>query len=256
MLDSHCHLNDKELYDKRAEVVARANAAGVSPLCVIAWDLASARSAVNIAHEFPGVYAMVGFQPENLEEISEEAIAQIKELASDEKVIAIGEIGLDYHWYKEAKDRENQKKWFIRQIELANECHLPISIHAREALQDTYDILKAHPVEKRGVLHCYSGSPEMLLEFAKLGYYFGFDGPITYKNAIAPKACVKVCPLDRLLSETDSPYLPPTPYRGTTNEPVHILEIVKEMALLRGCDEKSLENQILLNFQKCFHVEQ
>jgi TatD DNase family protein len=141
-------------------------------------------------------------------------LAQIETLAKDPKAIAIGEIGLDYHWYKEAKDHEKQKEWFIKQIDMANRLNLPICIHARDATQDTYDLLKAHPVKRSGNLHCYSGSTEMLPLFAKLGFYFGFDGPITYKNSLVPKANVKACPADRLLSETDSPYLTPTPFAG------------------------------------------
>ena len=192
MLDSHCHLNDEGLFEKRAEVIKAANEAGVSLMVCIGWDLESSKIAIQIAHEFECVYAAVGFHPENLEGVSDEALEEIKELAKDEKVIAIGEIGLDYHWFKEKAEHDNQKVWFIKQIELANELNLPLSIHARDASEDTYEILKEHPAKAGCVLHCYSGSTEMLERFAKLGCYFGFDGPITYKNAIEPKENVKV----------------------------------------------------------------
>lgn len=254
-IESHCHLNDEALYGRRKEVVEEAFKAGVTTLLVIGWDLPSSVKAVEIAHEFEGVYAAIGFQPENLESISDEALGEIEKLAKDEKVVAIGEIGLDYHWFKEEKDRDNQKIWFIKQIELANKLGLPVSIHARDASKDTYDILKAHPVDKKGVLHCYSGSSEMLKEFAKLGYYFGFDGPITFKNAVEPKECVKVCPLDRILCETDSPYMAPVPFRGTTNEPKNIPYIVKAMAELKGLGEEEVANAIKGNFENLFPVK-
>ncbi|MCR4562469.1 MAG: TatD family hydrolase [Bacilli bacterium] len=255
LVDSHCHLNDDILFDKRKEIISHAKDNGVRLILVVGWDVESSKKAVQIANEFDGVYAAVGVHPENLDTINERTIEDLRELAKDPKVKAIGEIGLDYHWFKEEKDHLYQKEWFIKQIDLANELGLPVSIHAREASQDTYDILKAHPVHKLGSLHCYSGSPEMLKEFAKLGWSFGFDGPITFKNALTPKENVIACPLDRMLTETDSPYLSPMPYRGKTNEPAHILEIINQIALLKGLDRCVVEENIEKNFRNLFHVE-
>ena len=255
MLDSHCHLNDDGLFEERAEVIKRANEAGVSLMLCVGWDLESSKKAVQIAHEFDCVYAAVGFHPENLESISDKALNEVKELAKDEKVVAIGEIGLDYHWFKDPKDHENQKVWFIKQIDLANELNLPLSIHARDASEDTYEILKAHPAKAGCVLHCYSGSPEMLERFSKLDCYFGFDGPITYKNAIEPKENVKKCPIDRILTETDSPYLSPVPYRGKKNEPKNIKEILETMAELRSISQKDMEIAVENNFRRLFHYK-
>jgi TatD DNase family protein len=254
--DSHCHLNDPKLYPNRAEIIRRAMDNGVAYFLCVGWDVESSKLAISIAHEFPSVYAAVGLHPENLEGVDAYSLEEIKKMAKDHKVVSIGEIGLDYHWFKDEKDHIKQKEWFIKQIDLANELGLPVSIHARDATQDTYDILKEHPVLKKGNLHCYSGSKEMMLEFAKLGYYFGFDGPITYKNSIVPKECVKACPADRLLMETDSPYLSPIPYRGQDNEPAHVKEIAEQMALFRGEEIESLENRLLNNFKNLFHVEQ
>jgi|LAHS01.1.fsa_nt_gb TatD DNase family protein len=256
MLDSHCHLNDDKLFPERGKAIAEAKAAGVTLFLCVGWDVESSKKALQIAHEFPEVYAAVGIHPENLEGVSEDSLKEIETLAQDPKVVAIGEIGLDYHWYKEEKDRNNQKEWFLKEIDLANRLGLPVSIHARDAIQDTFDILKAHPVLKAGNMHCYSGPTEIMPLFAKLGFYFGFDGPITYKNSQVPKANVQSCPFDRLLSETDSPYLAPVPFRGEANSPKHIAEIVQMMAFLRGVDSKTVENQVLLNFRKLFHVEQ
>ena len=256
MIDSHCHLNDDKIFPDRATVISEAKAAGVTLFLCVGWDVESSKKALQIAHEFPEVYAAVGIHPENLEGVNDDSLKQIENLAHDPKVLAIGEIGLDYHWFKEAKDREMQKAWFLKEIELANRLSLPISVHARDAIQDTYDILKAHPVLCRGNMHCYSGPTEMIPLFTNLGFYFGFDGPITYKNSQVPKANVRACPSDRILTETDSPYLTPVPFRGETNGPKHIPEILQTIAVLRGVDQKSMENQVLLNFNKLFHVEQ
>lgn len=256
MLDSHFHLNDEKLYPIRKEVIERAIATGVSSFLVVGWDIPSSKLAIEIAHEFEGVYAAIGIHPENLEGVSDSSLKELEEMSKDPKVKAIGEIGLDYHWYKEKEEHDNQKIWFIKQINLANKLHLPLSIHARDASEDTYEILKEHAPLYGAVLHCYSGSPEMMDRFLKLGLHFGFDGPITYKNAIMPKECVIKCPLDRLLTETDSPYLPPVPYRGQMNEPSHIKEIQKQISLLKNIDEDVVEKQIKENFNNLFHVEQ
>ncbi len=255
MLDSHCHLNDEHIYGQRKELIERAVSVGVNTFLVIGWDIPSSKLAIDIANESPNVYAAVGIHPENLEGVSEESILEIEKLAKHKKVIAIGEIGLDYHWYKEKEEHEFQKIWFIKQIELANKLHLPLSIHARDASEDTYEILKEHTPQYGAVLHCYSGSKEMMDKFLALGLYFGFDGPITYKNAITPKECVIHCPIDRILTETDSPYLPPVPYKGKSNEPAYIKEIFTQMALLKNVDEKILEKQIEKNFYNLFHAE-
>jgi len=255
LLDSHCHLNDGKLFAERSRHIAEATAAGVKFFLVVGWDVESSKKALQIAHEYPDVYAAVGLHPENLEGVNEASLKEIESMAQDPKVVAIGEIGLDYHWYKEEKDHENQKTWFVKQIDLANKLNLPTCIHARGAAKDTYDILKAHPVKRSGNLHCYSGSTEMMPSFAELGFYFGFDGPITYKNSQVPKANVQACPIDRLLSETDSPYLTPMPFRGEVNSPKHIVEIVEEMAVLRGISRDEIEKQIEQNFYSLFHVE-
>lgn len=253
--DSHCHLNDDALLAHIDEVISDAKSAGVEAIVCIGYDIASSKKAIELSHTYPGVYAAVGLHPENLEGLTLDAVDEIRKLAQDEKVVAIGEIGLDYYWYKDPETRERQKPFFAAQLELANELDLPVSIHAREATQDTYEILKAHPLKRSGVLHCYSGSVESLKEFAKLGFYFGFDGPITYKNALTPKECVKACPLNRLLTETDSPYLTPVPFRGKENGPKYIPYIVAEMAKIRETDEAELSEILWNNFQELFRVK-
>lgn len=255
LIDSHCHLNDETLFPNRKEIISNAEKEGVALFIVPGWDYESSRRAVGIAHEFNEVYAAIGFHPENLENISENMISKIKELASDPKVVAIGEIGLDYHWFKEKEEHDIQKKWFVRQIDLANELKLPVSIHARDASEDLLALLKEYPIISGAVLHCYSGSTEQLKEFSKLGYCFGFDGPVTYKNARVPKQNAIDCPLDKILIETDSPYLPPVPHRGETNYPSYVKLVVEEIARLRNMDVEELVKKIDENTERLFHVE-
>ncbi len=255
LFDSHCHLNDERLLKEGEVVLNDAFEAGVNRMIVIGWDLPSSKKAIEIAQKHPGVYAAIGFHPENLDDVSDDALEEIERLAHEDKIVAIGEIGLDYHWFKEEDHRANQKVWFIKQIELANRVGLPISIHGRESSGDILEILKAHRPTRGGVMHCYSGSVETMKELLKLGMYFGFDGPITYKNAVTPKECVRECPLDRLLVETDSPYLPPVPHRGETNYPKYIPLIVKAMADIKGMDEGELAKLLGKNLEALFPVK-
>ena len=253
--DSHCHLNDESFAGREGEVIARANQAGVKAMLVLGYDISSSKKAIELAQAYPGVYAAVGFHPENLEGASLDDLATIEELAHHPKVIAIGEIGLDYYWQNDEATKLRQRPFFIAQLELANRLGLPVSIHARNASEDTYLILKEHRPTSGGVLHCYSGSVEMMRQFVGLDMYFGFDGPITYKNAVVPKECVKAAPLDRLLVETDSPYLAPVPMRGKGNEPTYIPYIFSQIAQLRGLDEDFLEQVLNRNFENLFHVK-
>ncbi|MCR5348727.1 MAG: TatD family hydrolase [Bacilli bacterium] len=253
--DSHCHLNDEAILSNIEEEYRLCLEAGVTHMLCVGYDVASSKVAVDLAERFPAVYAAVGVHPENLEPDMNKALQEIKELAKHPKVLAIGEIGLDYYWYKDPEIRNAQKPWFIAQIALAEELGLPISIHARDAVADTLEILKEHTPAHGGVLHCYSGSPESLKEFAKLGLYFGFDGPITFKNAVTPKECVRVCPLDRLLVETDSPYLAPTPFRGKQNSPKYIPFIVDEMAKIKEMEPAKLNEALWENFSRLFRVK-
>lgn len=250
--DSHCHLNDEGLLNEVESVVADAVAAGVKEILCVGWDYASSVKAVELSERFPEVYAAVGVHPENYENETPETIEKLRELAKHHKVVAIGEIGLDYHWKNDPETKAAQKEWFVRQIALANELGLPITIHGRDASQDLYDLIAANPIESGFVLHCYSGSPEMMARFAKLGAYFGFDGPITFKNAINPKECLKACPIDRVLVETDAPYMAPTPYRGKRNEPKYIPNIVAAAAEIRGLPVDGFSKQIHTNFHALF----
>ena len=253
LIDTHCHLNDEQLYQDIDNVISRALQTGVEKMIVIGWDKASSKLAIKLAEQYPFIYACVGFHPENLDGIDEKTLYEVLNLSSHPKVVGIGEIGLDYHWEKDPAKREIQKEFFIKQIEYANKVGLPISVHNREAFQDTLNILKEHkPVG--GVMHCYAGSVENIQDIINLNMYIGLGGPVTFKNAKTPKEVATEVPLERLVLETDSPYLSPHPLRGTVNEPSNIILVADEIANLRSMSKKHLLEVIYDNSCKLFNL--
>ena len=254
IFDTHCHLNDKTLYNRLEEVISDAQKAGVTKMLVVGWDKESSELAIKIAEQYDFIYATVGFHPENISDLSEEDFIHTLELCSHPKVVAIGEIGLDYHWTKDPILREIQKEYFIRQIIFANEHKLPISIHNREAFEDCLAILKEHKPLYGGVMHCYSGSVELLKDVFDLGLVIGLDGPLTFTNAKTPKLLCEAAPLEKIVVETDSPYLAPHPLRGTVNEPQNIGWIIDEIAKLKGLSKKHVQEVLYNNSCKLFHV--
>lgn len=254
IFDTHCHLNSEELYDRLEEVLESAKKVGVDRFLVVGWDKESSFKAVEIAHRYEGIYAAIGFHPTDIDNVSEKDYQETMALVDDPKVVAIGEIGLDYHWVKDPIQREKQKEWFIKQINFANEHKKPISIHNREAFEDCLKILKEHKPLFSGVMHCYSGSVELLKDVLELGLYIGLDGPLTFTNAKTPKEVCEEVPLDRLLVETDSPYLSPHPLRGTVNEPKNIALVIDEITRIKGLSKKHILDVIYQNSCKLFNV--
>ena len=254
IIDTHCHLNDEELYNDYENVVKRAKEAGITTLFVVGWDYESSKLAIEIAETHKNIYAIVGYQPCNIEGVSDEEFNKTMSLLEHPKVIAVGEIGLDYYWVKEPEKRERQKQFFIRQINEANKRGLPISIHCRDAIDDCLKILKENHVDKGGVMHCYSGGPQYMTEFLKVGMYISLGGPVTFKNAKAPKEVAMRIPLDRLLVETDSPYLAPHPLRGSVNEPANTLLVVEEIARLREMSVEEVAKQTSENAKRLFNI--
>ncbi len=239
IFDTHCHLNDSALLERIDEVLADALKVGVDKFLVVGWNKESSFKAVELAHKYKGIYAAIGFHPTDIDGVSEKDYNEVMSLVSDPKVVAIGEIGLDYHWVKDPVQREKQKEWFIKQINFANEHKKPISIHNREAFEDCLKILKEHKPIYGGVMHCYSGSVELLQDVLDLGLHIGLDGPLTFTNAKTPKEVCEKVPLDRLLVETDSPYLSPHPLRGTVNEPKNIALVIDEITRIKGLSKKT-----------------
>ena len=234
LIDSHAHLDDEKFADDRAAVVERALAAGVVKIITMGDSLESSARSVALAERFEPIYAAVGVHPEEAQPMTTATDDQLAAWAAQEKVVAIGEIGLDYYWEKDEEKRALQRAIFVRQLDLARQLRLPVCIHDREAHGDMMKILKTEGRGLRGVLHCYSGSWEMAAELLKGDWYFGIDGPLTYKNAAKLPEIVQRLPAERILVETDSPYLSPMPFRGRRNEPAHVLYVAKKAAELRG----------------------
>ena len=239
LIDSHAHLDGEKFADDRAAVVERALAAGVVKIITMGDSLESSARSVALAERFEPIYAAVGVHPEEAQPMTAATDEQLAAWAAQEKVVAIGEIGLDYYWEKDEEKRALQRAIFVRQLDLARQLKLPVCIHDREAHGDMMKILKTEGRGLRGVLHCYSGSWEMAAELLKGDWYFGIDGPLTYKNAAKLPEIVQRLPAERILFETDSPYLSPMPFRGRRNEPAHVLYVAKKAAELRG---ESLED--------------
>ena len=254
IIDTHCHLNDETLFKDLDNVISRAQNAGVEKMIVIGWDKQSSELAIKIAEQYDFIYAVIGFHPENIFDINDEILYETLNLYKHPKVVGIGEIGLDYHWTKEPEKRELQKEYFIKQIDFANKVGLPISIHSREAFADTLEILKAHKPQHGGVMHCYSGSVENLNEIINLNLYIGLDGPVTFTNSKTPKEVAAEVPLERLVVETDCPYLSPHPLRGTVNEPANISLIVDAIAKERDMSKKHLLDVLYQNSCKLFNL--
>ncbi|MFV0424697.1 MAG: TatD family hydrolase [Bacilli bacterium] len=250
LTDSHAHLNDKQFENDLDEIVKKAKKNGVGYIIVNGYDLESSMKAIEIANTYENIYATVGIHPLDIDKFSESTIAELRTLAASDKVVAIGEIGLDYHYDKSKK--EEQKEIFKLQLALAKELELPVTIHTRESINDTYDILKV--TNNFGVMHCYSGSVEMAQKFIDIGYYISLAGPVTFKNAIVPKEVAKAVPLSRLLVETDCPYLTPHPNRGKRNDPSYVRLVVKEIAELRGIDIKEIESVTSTNVAELFKL--
>ena len=255
-IDVHCHLTGEEYAEIGGieEVLSRAKGAGVERMICSGFDLASSRIALELAERFEELYFCAGFHPSELDKYKEGDLDELAKLCAHEKCVAVGEIGLDYH-FDDNPEKEVQRELFIRQLALANELGLPVVLHSRDAAQETLELLKAHKelLTHGGLMHCYSYSAEMMQEFISLGLYFSFGGPSTFKNARKVQECVERIPAHLLLSETDCPYLTPVPYRGVfPNEPKNVKYVVENMAKLRGEEEEALAKRIFDNAKKLF----
>lgn len=220
LFDTHAHIDDEAFDADREELIKRISASDVSTFVNVAYSLESAKRSVALANEHDFIYAAVGIHPHEAATIQEDQMDVLRELSKDKKVVAIGEIGLDY--YYNLAPKEVQKFWFKRQIQLAEELQLPYIVHSRDASMDTLDVIKENTKNTGFVLHCYSQSAEMVKNYVNLGGYISFAGPITFKNASNLREALKVVPLDKLLVETDSPYLTPVPKRGKRNDPTNV----------------------------------
>ena len=255
IVDTHAHLDGEEYKNDLPEVLERAAAADVRAVVNMGIDLSSSERSVKIAEEYGQVYTGVGIHPEELTVMTSVDDDRLAGWAVSPKVIAIGEIGLDYYWEKDSERRIMQQKMLIRQLDIARQLHLPVCIHDREAHGDIMRILKTEGRQNWGVIHCYSGSWEMAEELLKLGWYLGVDGPLTWKNAAKLPEIVQKMPADRLLVETDCPYLTPVPHRGKRNEPAYVRLVAEFAAELRGETIEQFAERTTQNARDIYSIE-
>ncbi|WP_070121528.1 TatD family hydrolase [Bacillus marinisedimentorum] len=253
LFDTHTHLNAEQFDEDRQEVIQRALDAGVSRMVVVGFDRKTIPEAIEMAETHDFIYAAVGWHPVDAIDMTDEDLDQIEKLAEHPRVVAIGEIGLDYHWDKSPKDV--QQEVFRRQIRLARKVKLPIVIHNRDATQDVIDILKEeNAAEVGGIMHCFSGSPEIAREAVDMDFYISLGGPVTFKNAKKPKEVAVDIPLERLLVETDCPYLAPHPNRGKRNEPAYVKLVAEQIADLKGLSYEEVAKKTSDNARQLFGI--
>ncbi|MGO4890204.1 TatD family hydrolase [Anaerobacillus sp. MEB173] len=254
LFDTHVHLNADQFDEDYEQVIERARNEGVSNMVVVGFDLKTIKKAMALVEQYDDIYAVVGWHPVDAIDFTEEDLKWIEQLATHPKVVGLGEMGLDYHWDKSPK--EIQKEVFRKQIRLAKKVKLPIVIHNRDASLDIVTILKeegAHEVG--GIMHCFGGSIEIARECMDMNFYISFGGPVTFKNAKKPKEVAKEIPMDRLLIETDCPYLAPHPYRGKRNEPAYVKLVAEQIAELKGISLEELAQKTTDNAKKIFDIK-
>ena len=255
--DSHAHLDDEKFDIDREKLIPEIYNSGITKFVSCGYNLESSKKAVELSKKYNFIYATVGTSPNDLSTKYEQDVENIEEILKNElnknsKIVAIGEIGLDYHY---DTDKEIQYKAFVKQIEIANKYNLPIVIHTREAVTDTIEILKKHPVNKKGVFHCCPFNRELIKEALKLGFYISVAGPITFKNSKNAEEIANLIPLDKMLIETDSPYLSPEPVRGTRNDPRNVKYTAQKIADFRNISLEEIARETYNNTKTIFNIK-
>jgi len=257
--DSHSHYNDEKFDEDRNEIIENTYKDGITKFVCVGYNIQSSLFSLEITKNYEFMYSTVGISPNDIPQTDEELwkdideITKIAENNSGKKLVAIGEIGLDYYWNTENK--ELQKQAFIKQIELANKMNLPIVIHSRDASIDTIDIIKNHKVNKAGIFHCCQPNQEMVRQALELGYYISFAGPITFKNSKNAPLVVKMVPIDKILIETDSPYLTPEPHRGERNDCRNVKYVAQKIADLKEMSLEDVAKKTYDNAMKIFGIK-
>lgn len=255
LIDTHCHLNADVFKNRWRDVISQANAAGVQQFFVVGWDQVSSLAAITLATQSPQIKAVIGLHPVDVkgDDSFDWITSAYRQHASS--IVAIGEIGLDFYWKKTEAEHQQQTHALIQQIAIANQLGLPVVIHCRDAYEAILPILKTNPVKRGGVMHCYAGPSHLVSAFIDLGFYLSFGGPITFKNADVARESLTMTPLDRLLIETDSPYLSPTPHRGKENTPTYLPFVFDKMCAIKHVEHTTLQKQLIENTIKLFHVK-
>lgn len=252
LFDSHAHYNDEKFAEDRDEILPQIFAQGISKIVNVGYSVTSSKQAIKLSKRYPQIYATCGISPNDIPtevENIDQLLIQIQKLAKEPKIVAIGEIGLDYYWNKENK--QIQKQIFQKQIEIANQEKLPIVIHTREAIDDTLQILRKYLPQKRGIFHCCPLNRELVKQALELGFYISFAGPITFKNAKNASEIIRMVPLEKILIETDSPYLSPEPNRGKRNDSSNIINIAKKIAEVK---ELPIEKVAQITYQNACNI--
>lgn len=253
IFESHAHYDDEAFDEDRESLLASLREHGIDKVVNVGASLSSCRATLRLMAEYPFIYGAMGVHPSETAELNEENYMWLREQCAVDKVVAVGEIGLDYHW-KEPEPGV-QKLWFERQLTLAREVNLPVIIHSRDAAKDTLDMMQAlHAEEIGGVIHCYSYTKELAREYLNMDYYFGIGGVITFQNAKKLKEAVEYIPLEKILLETDGPYLAPEPYRGRRNSSLNLPYIVKAVADLKGVSCEAVVEVTRQNAQRLFRI--
>ena len=250
IIDTHAHYDDEQFDADREELLGSMEEGGIGLIVNVGSTVASWDKIVELTEKYPFVYGAVGVHPDEVGELDEEKFLRMAELLDRDKIVAVGEIGLDYYWDKEKHDL--QKEWFVRQLGLAREKEMPVIIHSREAASDTFDIMKRHAAGMKAVIHCYSYSPEMAREYVKMGYYIGVGGVVTFKNAKKLKQVVQEIPLESIVLETDCPYLAPVPYRGKRNCSLYLPYVAEQIAELKGTTVEEVIQQTEKNSRELY----
>lgn len=256
IFETHAHYDDERFTEDQDALIKSMPEKGIGRIINVGSSIESTKTTLELAKKYDYVYAAVGVHPSDIDGLNEDTFAWLKEQTAWEKTVAIGEIGLDYYWDKEPEVQERQREWFRRQMELAREVNLPVIIHSRDAAEDTMRLMKEiHAQEIPGVIHCYSYSKEMAQEFIKMGYYIGVGGVVTFKNAKKLKETVEAIPLERILLETDCPYMAPEPHRGTRNDSSNIPYVIAKIAELKQVSEAEVERVTEQNARTLFRTD-
>ena len=250
IIDTHAHYDDEQFDADRESLLAQMQDAGIGLIVNAGSTVPSWDKIIKLTEEYPFLYGAIGVHPDEVGALDEEQFARMSALLDQEKIIALGEIGLDYYWDNESHDL--QKKWFIRQLELAREKNMPVIIHSREAAADTMEIMKQYAAGMRAVIHCYSYSAEMAKEYVKMGYSIGVGGVVTFKNAKKLKQVVQEIPLSSIVLETDCPYLAPVPDRGKRNCSLYLPYVAEQIAELKGVTVEEVKRQTEINSRELY----
>lgn len=253
IFDTHAHYDDEAFDLDREELLTSLAAAGIGAVVNIGASLSTTANSVELAKKYPWIYATAGVHPHDVDELTDDSMKWLSEVSRHEKVVAVGEIGLDYHY--DDIDREQQKYWFERQLLLAQEVNKPVVIHTRDAAQDTLDMMRSDAAKGLGgIIHCFPFGAELAREYLNMGYYLGIGGVVTFKNGKKTKEAVAYAPLERIVLETDCPYLAPTPFRGKRNDSTLLKLVISEIAQIKGVSEAEVERVTWENAMKVYQL--